>query len=85
MSLPKGVVCKSYKGTLPKGEGLAVGKRPSVPQSLSVVVTFQWTSHNQRMPFFMVGILLELLENRNTCASRLYIVTSNFAQTTINP
>ena len=69
--LSERVLCKTCKGIFPKGEGLGFGKHSSIPRSLSAVVSFQWTRDNPRMPFSMVDILLGLLENRNTCASRL--------------
>lgn len=82
ISLPEGVVCQAYQGAFPEGEGLGVGKPPSVPQSL---MTLPWTQGNHRVPFPMVDILFGFLENGNTSAVMLSIVPCDFAQTTITP
>ena len=88
VALSEGVACKTYKGPFLEGEGLGVGKHPSVLWPLSCGHYFSVGMRQSQDAFSMismVNILSGLLENRNICASRLHIVTSNFAQTTITP
>ena len=78
--------CCSWKGwhaRLTEGEGPGVGKHPSVPRPLSHGHYFSVGTRQSQDAFSVVNVFSGLLENRNTCASRLHIIISNFAQTTM--
>lgn len=85
VALSEGVACKTYEGAFAEGEGLGVGKHPSVPRPLSCGHYLSGGIRQSQDAFSVVSVFPGLLENRNTGASRLHIVTSNFAQTTITP
>ena len=70
MSLPKGVVCEAYKGSLPKVEGLGVGKHPFSPMVV-ILWSLLFSEHETITVWHGQHSSRVFLEGRNTCASRL--------------